>query len=49
VSRRGRLVLVALAVALPLVLLAALSFGSVPLPSGGVLRSLVARAGVGAP
>jgi iron complex transport system permease protein len=49
VSRRDRLVFAALAVALPVALLAALSAGSVPLPAAGVVRSLAARAGVGAP
>jgi iron complex transport system permease protein len=49
VSRRGRLVFAALAVALPLALLVALGVGSVPLPLGGVLRSLLAHAGVGPP
>ena len=48
-SRRDRLVFAALAVALPVALLAALSAGSVPLPAAGVVRSLAARAGVGAP
>ena len=43
---RRRLVFAALAVALPLVLLAALSLGSVPLPVAGVVRSGLARLGV---
>jgi len=49
VSRRGRGVFAALAVALPVAFLAALSAGSVPLPPSGVLRSLAAHAGLGGP
>ena len=48
-SGRDRLVFAALAVALPVALLAALSAGSVPLSPASVVRSLAARAGVGAP
>jgi iron complex transport system permease protein len=44
-SGRGRLVGAALAVALPLTLLAALSLGSVRLPALAVLRSALAHAG----
>jgi iron complex transport system permease protein len=47
--RRRLLVSAALAVALPLAVLAALSLGSVPLPAGGVLRSALARLGAGGP
>jgi iron complex transport system permease protein len=43
--RRRRIVLVALAAALPLVLLLGASFGSVPLPFRGVLASLVSGGG----
>jgi iron complex transport system permease protein len=43
---RRRLAFVVLALALPLVVLAALSLGSVPLPPLGVLRSALSRAGV---
>jgi ABC-type Fe3+-siderophore transport system permease subunit len=46
---RRRLVFAALAVALPLVLVAALSLGSVPLPAASVLRSALARLGIGGP
>jgi iron complex transport system permease protein len=45
---RRRLVLAGLAAAAPLVLLLALSLGSVPLPAGGVLRSALARLSLGA-
>jgi iron complex transport system permease protein len=48
-SRRGRLATAALAVALPVALLAALSAGSVPLSPAGVVRSAAAHAGIGAP
>jgi iron complex transport system permease protein len=47
-SRRGRLATAALAVALPVALLAALSAGSVPLSPAGVVRSAAAHAGIGA-
>lgn len=48
-SERGRrrLVLAALAATLLLAVIGALSLGSVPLPAGGVLRSALARAGLG--
>ena len=49
-ERDRRLVVFAtLAVALPFVLLAALSLGSVPLPAASVLRSGLARFGIGGP
>jgi iron complex transport system permease protein len=48
-SGRGRLVFVGLAFALPLVTLAALTLGSVPLDAIGVLRSAGARLGLGSP
>jgi iron complex transport system permease protein len=44
VSGRGRLAFAALAVALPVALLAALAAGSVPIAPGGVVRSLAAGA-----
>jgi iron complex transport system permease protein len=46
---RRRLVVAALVVALPLSMLAALAAGSVPLSPGGVVRSLLARLGLGGP
>ncbi len=46
---RRRLVFALLAVALPLVLLSALSLGSVPLPAASVVRSGLARLGMSGP
>jgi len=46
---RRRLAFAALAVALPVAVLAALALGSVPLPVGGVLHSALARLGTGGP
>ncbi len=50
-SERGRrlVVFVSLGVALPVAVVAALTLGSVPLPAGDVVRSALARLGLGGP